>query len=78
MAIASVRVTPMTEPDPSVETERRKLPSTIVPESPAKVRPTRGWFKALVLADMLKEELVEVDRIRLAELAALRRVADMD
>ena len=60
----------------------RTLPA--VPSKPSKtdidteVRPSRGLFKSGLLAVILSEEIIEVDRIRLAELAAKGPLAGMD
>ena len=73
---------PMMRPSVSEPAELEKVRT--MPANPSKtegdseVRPTRGLFKSGLLAVILNEEIIEVDRIRLAELAAKGPLAGMD
>ena len=73
---------PMMRPSVSESAELEKVRT--MPAAPRKtevdseVRPTRGLFKSGLLAVILSEEIIEVDRIRLAELAAKGPLAGMD
>ena len=62
----------------SVEIEPRTRPTIPEGELPKKALPRRAAFVAAALGTIVREEVAEVDRIRLAELASKARLADMD
>jgi len=63
---------------PEVERVRTIPAGPSKTECDSEVRPTRGLFKSGLLAVILNEEMIEVDRIRVAELAAKGPIAGMD
>ena len=71
-------VRPSVSVPPKVERVRTMPAGPSKTEGDSEVRPTRGLFKSGLLAVILNEEMIEVDRIRLAELAAKGPIAGMD